>query len=64
MPCDNYTQPVAIVGSSTTPPDPAGTKTFSYNPDGTIASITGTGGFRSLVFTYNADGTVNTITVS
>jgi hypothetical protein len=63
MTCE-YAQPVQIVGSSTVPADPTGTKTFAYNPDGTIASITGTGGFRTLTFTYNGDGTIDTITVS
>lgn len=64
MSCETYAQPVTVVGSETSPSDPAGTKTFAYNPDGTIASITGTGGFRSLAFTYNVDGTIATITVT
>ena len=64
MPCETYTQPVSVIGSETIPSDPAGTKTFAYNVDGTIASITGTGGFRTITFTYNTDGTIDTITVS
>lgn len=36
------------------------TATFAYNGDGTVATITKTGG-RTLTFTYNGDGTVNTI---
>lgn len=30
-----------------------GTKTFDYNPDGTLGSITGTGNYRSKQFTYS-----------
>lgn len=30
-----------------------GTKTYSYNPDGTLDSITGTGSYRSKQFTYS-----------
>lgn len=63
MPCD-YAQPVTITGSGTVSPEPTGTKTFTYNVDGTIDTITGTGGFRSLAFTYNVDGTIATITVT
>lgn len=36
------------------------TATFTYNVDGTVATIAKTGG-RTLTFAYNVDGTVDTI---
>lgn len=41
----------------------SGTKTMTYNPDGTLASIAGTGSYRSKVFTYSG-GQLMGITVS
>jgi hypothetical protein len=41
-----------------------GTKTFAYNPDGSIASITGSTGLPTISFTYNVDGSINTLTYS
>lgn len=40
-----------------------GTKTMTYNIDGTLASITGTGNYRSRTFTYTA-GALTSVTVS
>ena len=40
-----------------------GTKTFAYNPDGTLATITGTGVYVSKSFTYT-DGKLANVTVS
>ena len=40
-----------------------GTKTMSYNPDGTLASIAATGGYRAKSFTYDA-GKLTAVTVS
>jgi YD repeat-containing protein len=41
----------------------SGTKTMSYNPDGTLATITGTGSYRNKSFTYSG-GILTGITVS
>jgi YD repeat-containing protein len=40
-----------------------GTKTMGYNPDGTLASITGTGNYRSKSFTYSG-GKLAGVTIS
>jgi hypothetical protein len=40
-----------------------GTKTLSYNPDGTLAAIAGTGNYRSKAFAYT-DGRLTGVTVS
>ena len=40
-----------------------GTKTMTYNPDGTLASIAGTGQYRSKTFTYSG-GALTAVTVS
>lgn len=40
-----------------------GTKTMTYNPDGTMAGITGTGSYKSKTFTY-AGGKLSAVEVS
>jgi YD repeat-containing protein len=41
----------------------SGTQTFNYNPDGTLASITGTSRYPNKTFTYT-DGLLTDITVA
>ena len=40
-----------------------GTKTMTYSPDGTLASITGTGRYRNKAFTYSG-GKLSAVAVS
>lgn len=44
--------------------DSAGTKTLSYNVNGTLNQIIGTGPYVTKTFNYNVDGTLAGITVS
>lgn len=44
--------------------DSAGTKTLSYNLDGTLNQIVGTGPYVTKTFSYNLDGTLSGIAVS
>lgn len=44
--------------------DSAGTKTLSYNIDGTLNQIVGTGPYVTKTFSYNLDGTLSGISVS
>jgi hypothetical protein len=44
--------------------DSSGTKTLSYNLDGTLNQIVGTGPYVTKTFSYNLDGTLSGISVS
>jgi hypothetical protein len=56
--------PDPFVGGGGGGGEPVGAKYFTYNPDGTIAQIVGTGGYRTKTFAYNPDGTLQSITVT
>jgi YD repeat-containing protein len=59
----NATMAYDINGRLTGMSSALGTKTMAYNPDGTLASVTGTGSYKTKTFTYT-DGKLTGVVVS